>query len=304
MTAPERREVIVERRLPVAELALVGIAAVWGLTFVMVQDAVERIPVMTFLAYRFIPAAALMWVVFRKQVRGLSRRGWISGVVMGIFLTSGYVLQTLGLERTSASNAGFITGMFVVLTPVFGALFLRHRAGAPAWVAALVSAFGLYLLSGTGGSLHLAGDALVFGCACAFSFHILATDIAVDEYDVGGLLVVQLAVCGLFSLVVAAAMGDLTVPDSGTVWSALVVTSLLASAAGFFVQTYAQKHTSPARTALILASEPAFAGLFAYLLADETLSTLGWVGAGLILAAIVTVEVVPYLRPVRPLPEG
>jgi drug/metabolite transporter (DMT)-like permease len=304
MTAPERRDRALDRRFPLAELALIGVAAVWGLTFVMVQDAVEEIPVMTFLAYRFIPAAALMAIVFRKQVGRLSRRGWRAGLVMGIFLTTGYVFQTLGLERTTASNAGFITGMFVVLTPVFGALFLGQKAGTPAWVAAAVSAFGLYLLSGTGGSLHLAGDALVFLCACSFSLHILATDIAVREYDVGALLVVQLSVCGLFSLVVATGMGDLVVPDSTTVWSALLVTSLLASAAGFFVQTYAQQHTSPARTALILASEPAFAGLFAYLLAGETLSALDWVGAGLILTAIVTVEVVPYLRPVRPLPEG
>jgi drug/metabolite transporter (DMT)-like permease len=293
-----------DRRFPIAELSLVAIAAVWGLTFVMVQDAVEQIPVMTFLAYRFIPAAALMALVFRRQITRLSSKGWRSAGVMGIFLTSGYVFQTLGLERTTASNAGFITGMFVVLTPLFGALFLRQKAGAPAWLAAAASAFGLYLLSGTGGSLHVSGDMLVFLCACSFSLHILATDVAVREYDVGALLVVQLGVCGVFSLIVAAGMGDLVVPDSGTVWSALAVTSLLASAAGFFVQTYAQQHASPARTALILASEPAFAGLFAYLLAGETLDGLEWVGAGLILAAIVTVEIFPYLRPVRPLPEG
>jgi drug/metabolite transporter (DMT)-like permease len=294
----------VKERLPIAELSLIGIAAIWGLTFVMVQDAVEQIPVMTFLAYRFLPAAALVAVIFRKRIRRLAKPGWRAGLLMGVFLTSGYVFQTLGLERTTAANAGFITGMFVVLTPIFGAVFLGHKAGAPAWIAALVSAFGLYLLSGTGGDLHLSGDAFVFLCACSFSFHILATDIAVREHDIGALLVVQLTVVGVFCLIVAASMGDLVVPDSGTVWSALLVTSLLASAAGFFVQTYAQLHTSPARTALILASEPAFAGLFAYLLAGERLTPLDWAGAALILTAIVVVEVVPYLRPVRPLPEG
>jgi drug/metabolite transporter (DMT)-like permease len=304
MAALERRSGALKQRLPIAELSLVGIAAIWGLTFVMVQNAVEQIPVMTFLAYRFIPAAALVAIIFRRRVAQLTRRGVVTALVMGVFLTSGYVFQTLGLERTSAANAGFITGMFVVLTPIFGAVFLRHKAGAPAWVAAAVSAFGMYLLSGTGGDVHLAGDALIFLCACSFSFHILATDVAVRHHDVGALLAVQLAVVGVFCLIVATAMGDLVVPDSGTVWSALIVTSLFASAAGFFVQTYAQQHTSPARTALILASEPAFAGLFAYLLAGERLTALDWAGAGLILAAIVLVEVVPYLRPVRPLPEG
>jgi drug/metabolite transporter (DMT)-like permease len=159
------------------------------------------------------------------------------------------------------------------------------------------------LLSGVGGEGHLFGDALVFLCACSFTFHIFATDKGVRGYPVGALVAVQLGVCGLFSLFVASAQGDLVVPDSSTVWSALLVTSLLASALGFMIQTYAQTKASPARTALILASEPAFAGLFAYLLKGESLSALGWVGALLIMGAIVTVEALPYLPHLRPLPE-
>lgn len=293
-----------EKRFPTAELSLIGIAAIWGLTFVMVQDAVEVLPVMSFLAYRFIPASLLVGLVFRRRLAQLSRDGWKAGFVMGVFLTAGYVSQTLGLERTTASSAGFITGTFVVLTPVFGALILRQRAGPLAWTAAVVTAFGLYLLSGTSGELHLAGDGLVLLCATSFAFHILTTDRAVRGHDIAALLAVQLGVCGLFSLLVAIVNGELEVPRSGVVWSALIVTSLFASALGFWVQTYAQRHASPARTALILASEPAFAGLFAFVLQGETLSALGWAGAGLIMAAIVTVELVPYLRPPRPLPEG
>ncbi|MGH2735276.1 MAG: DMT family transporter, partial [Actinomycetota bacterium] len=279
-----------ERRLPLPEFALVGIAAVWGLTFVMVQDAVAQIPVMTFLAYRFVPAAAVVAVVFRRRLRELGPRGWRAGAIMGIFLTSGYIFQTLGLQHTTAANAGFITGMFVVLTPIFGALFLRHRAGRAAWGAAFTSAIGLYLLSGAQGG-HLLGDALVFGCACSFACHILATDSALKEHHAGALLVVQLALCGLFCLGVAGAMGDLVVPRSAVVWNALLVTSLIASALGFFVQTWAQQHAPPARTAIILASEPAFAGLFAFLLANEVFTGLDWAGAALIFASIVLVEV-------------
>lgn len=288
----------------VAELALVGVAAVWGLTFVMVQDAVRILPVMTFLAYRFIPAAFLVALIFHKQLASLPLRGWVTGAQIGLFLTSGYIFQTVGLERTSAAHAGFITGLFVVLTPLFGAVFLRESAGAPAWVAAAVSAVGLYLLSGVGGELDFAGDGLVFLCACAFAGHILATGRAVKRYDVGALLAVQLGLCGAFSLVVAAVSGDVVAPRGRTVWAALAVTSVLASAAAFFIQTYAQRHASPSRTALILASEPAFAGLFAYVLNGETLSAAGWAGAGLILVAIVGVELVPTLRPPRPVPEG
>jgi drug/metabolite transporter (DMT)-like permease len=220
---------------------------------------------------------------------------------MGVFLTSGYIAQTLGLERTSASNAGFITGLFVVLTPIFGAVFLRHPIGRTAWLAAGVSAIGLFLLSNSGGAGEgkLGGDILIFLCACSFAFHILVTADAVKHHDVTALLAVQLGLCGVFCFIVAAGAGDLQVPRSAVEWNALWLTAIVASAVGFFVQTYAQQHASPARTALILASEPAFAGFFAYLLNDETRSLIGWLGAGLIVAAIVGVELLPYLRPGR-----
>jgi drug/metabolite transporter (DMT)-like permease len=290
------------RRL--AELALIAIAAVWGLTFVMVQDAITELPPMAFLAYRFIPASLLVALLMWRPLRRLSPAGWRMGVVMGAFLTAGYVFQTVGLQYTSASAAGFVTGLFVVLTPLFGVLLFHIPIGAPVWGAAVLSALGLLLLTGAGGAGSLKGDALVFGCACAFALHILVTSRAVRRHDVGALVAVQLGLCGVFCLLVAAVAGDLEAPRGETVWSALVVTSLVASALGFLVQTYAQRLISPARTALILAAEPAFAGLFGYLLQDERLSALGWLGAALILAAILVVDAVPRLRPPRPLPEG
>jgi drug/metabolite transporter (DMT)-like permease len=287
-----------------AEAALVGVAAVWGLTFAMVQDAIERLPAMAFLAYRFVPAALLVTAVFWRPLRRLPPEGWRIGALMGAFLTAGYVFQTLGLERTTASSAGFITGLFVVLTPLLGAVLLRERVTRLAWGAAGISALGLYLLSGAGGDFQLRGDGLVLLCAVSFAAHILVTSRAVARYDAGALLAVQLGVCGLVCLLAAAVAGDLEPPRGTTVWSALIVTSLVASALGFFVQTFAQRHAPPARTALILASEPAFAGLFGWLLAGDRLSPGAWLGAVLILMAIVAVEVVPRMRPPRPLPEG
>jgi drug/metabolite transporter (DMT)-like permease len=290
------------RRL--SELALIGICSVWGLTFVMVQDAIELLPTMAFLAYRFIPATLIVAIVFRSQLRRLPADGWRAGLLMGSFLCAGYIFQTLGLERTTASNTGFITGLFVVLTPVMGAVFLRERVPGIAWTAAGVSLLGLYLLSGVGGHLNWRGDGLVLVAAVALSAHILATARAVRTWDVGALLAVQLGVCGLVPLALATAGGQLETPSGGTVWSALIVTALIASALGFFVQTFAQQHAPPARTALILAAEPAFAGLFGWLLADDRLSATEWLGAALIMAAIVAVEAIPRFRPPRPLPEG
>jgi drug/metabolite transporter (DMT)-like permease len=288
----------------VAELALIGIAAVWGLTFVMVQDAIAELPPMAFLAYRFVPAGLLVAALSWRALRRLGPAGWQAGLLMGVFLTAGYVFQTLGLEHTSASNAGFITGLFVVLTPLFGLLLFRISVGRVAWAAAGVSALGLLLLSGGGGDASLRGDGLVFLCACAFAVHILVTERAVRRHDVAALVAVQLGACGLFCLAVVGAAGDLEAPRGATVWSALLVTSLVASALGFMVQSYAQRTISSARTALILAAEPAFAGLFGYLLAEDRLSAMGWAGATLILLAIVAVDAAPRLRPPRPLPEG
>ena len=287
-----------------AEGALVAIAAVWGLTFVMVQDAIEELPSMAFLAYRFIPAGLIVALIFRRSLARLPAPGWRAGIVMGVFLTAGYIFQTVGLEYTSASNAGFITGLFVVLTPLFARVVFGVRPGRTAWAAALVSALGLLLLTGGANGGSFKGNALVFGCACAFAAHILVTDMAVRRFDVAPLVAIQLTFCGVVCLVAAAVLGDLEAPSGATVWSALLVTSLIASALGFLVQSYAQQIISPARTALILAAEPAFAGFFGYLLAGDRLGLAGWTGAALILGAIVAVDAVPRLRPPRPLPEG
>jgi drug/metabolite transporter (DMT)-like permease len=288
-----------------AELALIGVAAIWGLTFTMVQDAVEELPVLDFLGYRFAAAAVLVALIFRRSLKALPRDGWRAGFLMGVFLTASYVLQTFGLQHTSASNTGFITGLFVVITPVLAAIFLRERIGALGWSAAVVSAIGLYLLSGTGShGFNLGGDGLVLLCAVAVAAHILVTSRYARDHETGALLAVQLGFCGLACLVAGAFTDGLDAPQGGDMWLALFVTAVFASALGFFVQTYAQKHAPPARTALILASEPAFGGLFGYLLAGDRLGAIAWLGAGLIMAAIVAVELLPRLRRPVVLPEG
>ncbi len=286
------------------ELALVAATAVWGLTFAMVQDAIEQLPVLAFLGYRFLAAALLVAALFHRSLRRLTAAGWRAGVLMGAFLTGGYVLQTFALQHTTASNTGFLTGLFTPLTPLLAWLILRDELSRIAIAAALVAFAGVALMSGGGGELHALGDGLAVAGAVAFSLHILATDRGVAGHDVGALLAVQLGVCGLISILAAGTRGELEAPAGDEVWLALAVTALFASAAGFFAQSYAQRHTSPARTALILAFEPAFAGLFGWLLAGDRLSAAAWAGAGLILAAIVVVDLVPRLRPPRPLPEG
>src|SRR5687767_10728350 len=192
----------------------------------MVQDAVAELPVLAFLAYRFLAAAAIVALLFRRRLRALGRRGLRAGLLMGALLTAGYVLQTFALQHTTASNVGFLTGLFTPITPLLAVVFLSAALSRTSLVAAGVAAAGVALLSGVDGELHALGDALAFGCAIAFSFHILATDRGVAGHDVGALLAIQLGVCGVLSLVAALATGDMAAPEGETVWSALIVTAL------------------------------------------------------------------------------
>jgi len=283
------------------ELAMVAVTAVWGSTFVLVRDAVAQVPPFTFIAYRFL-AAALLLAAIRPRLAlggpaagdapGLGGRGLgplAAGAVIGVALFAGYGFQTVGLQYTTASSAGFITGLSVVLTPLLGALLLGQAPGRWPVTGACVAAVGLALLSLQRLEVRR-GDALVFACAVAFATHILLLGRYAPRLSTYRLAVVQLATAGLLALVWAGLAGDLAVPASAQVWVALAITSVAASAGAFLIQTRAQREVSPTRTAVIFTMEPVFAGLFGFLLAGERLSGRGWLGAGLILAGMLTAE--------------
>jgi len=301
------------RRQLVAEILLVGVTAVWGWTFVMVKDAVSLLPPLPFLAIRFGIAAFVMTIGLslfrlgagrrgRRAVKGGIRGSFRAGSVMGLLLGAGYIFQTFGLQRTTASNAGFITGMFVVLVPVMQGLVWRVWPDVRAVVGVALAAAGLFFLSGGATELHLAGDGLVFLCALSFAAHILATSRYVALYDTSVLTVVQLGVVAVLTGLLSGAGAVLGVPVS--LWAvgetrvllALGVTALFASAAAFYIQTYAQRYAPPTRTAVILTMEPVFAGLFGYALAGERLTVWGWVGAGAILCGMLVSEFRPTRR--------
>jgi drug/metabolite transporter (DMT)-like permease len=270
-------------------LALVGVTAVWGATFVMVRDAVASIPPFAFIADRFLAAAALL-AVLRPRALARPRRGvLVAGVAAGVALFAGYGFQTVGLQYTTASNAGFITGLAVVLTPLLAAALLRERPGLGPAVGAALAFAGLALLSLQTLEVRR-GDALVFGCAVAFAAHILLLGRFAPRYPSYQLAVVQLGTVGVLALGWAAVSGDLATPAGAQVWLALAITAVLASAAGFLVQTRAQREVSPTNTAVILTMEPVFAGLFGFLLAGERLQARGWAGACCILAGMLVAE--------------
>ena len=269
--------------------ALVGVAAIWGATFVMVKGAVSRYPLYAFLTLRFAIAVVAFVAVFPSSLRLLRGRTVAVGLLAGAFLTAGYIFQTWGLQGTSASKAAFITGMFVVITPVLQAVLLRRPPQRWTVVGVGLAVVGLWLLSGADAGGWTAGDTRVLICAFAYSAHMIVLGSIGAEHDVRPLTLVQLAtvavVCGGMSL----ATETVTAPPDAGVWVALIVTGVFASAVAFAVQTYAQRFISPTRTALILITEPVFGGLFGWL-AGERLGIGGLAGSALILTGMVIAE--------------
>jgi drug/metabolite transporter (DMT)-like permease len=259
----------------------------------MVRDAVATFPVYSFLGLRFAVATVAFLVLFPSTLRRLDPGVIKAGIVAGGFLTAGYVFQTLGLApgMTSPGRAAFITGMFVVITPFMQAVILRRMPKWTAWVGVAAAVAGLWLMSGgAGGAGWNAGDTLVLVCAVAYSGHMIVLGSIGRVHDARPLTLVQLAtvtaVCGLMGL-----SERPPAPTSPSLLLALVVTGVLASAVAFAVQTYAQRHLSPTRTALILICEPAFGGLFAWLAVGERLGPVGIAGAVLILVGMAVSEV-------------
>ncbi len=273
----------------VAVGALVLVTAIWGLTFVQVKDAVELYPLFAFLAVRFAIATAVLGPFAHRPLRALPRRGWVAGVGLGLLLAAGYALQTAGLERTTVSNAGFITGLYVVFTPLAAVALFHTRIAGIVWAGVALSTAGLALLSGVGGGDGL-GDLLVLAGSAAFSLQIVLMERYAPRYDAVAFTFVEMLAAFAGFAVVAVALGQIELPRGWTVWGALLVTGVFASALGFLVQTWAQQRTSATRTALAFAMEPVWAAIFGFWLAGDRLGAVAWVGAVLIMAGIVVAE--------------
>jgi drug/metabolite transporter (DMT)-like permease len=267
-------------------LALAAVTAVWGVTFVQVKDAVEIYPILPFLAVRFGIASAVL-APAAPRVRGLGRRGAAGAALAGALLGAGYVLQTLGLERTSVSSAGFVTGMYVVLTPLIALVLFRLQVGGAAWLGTGLATVGLAMLAGIHGG-SATGDLLVLAAAAVYSLQIVLMERYAPRYDPFAFTLVEMLVA--FTGLALAAIPTASVPRGWTVWGALVVTGVFASALGFLVQTWAQQRTSATRTALVFTLEPVWAALFGYTLAGDRLGALGWGGCAVIMAGIVLAE--------------
>ena len=269
--------------------ALVAVTAVWGVTFVQVQDALVLYPLFAFLAVRFAISTAVLAPFAWRPLRETPSAGLLAGAGVGVLLASAYALQTAGLELTTVASTGFITGLYVVFTPLIALALFRTRVPPALWAGIALALVGLLLLNGVPGGSTV-GNALVLANALVQALQIAAMERFAPRYDPRALTFLQMATSFVGFTVIALAVGQLEVPRGITVWGALLVTGVFAGALGYLVATWVQARTTAARAALVFTLEAPFAALFGVLLAGEVLGWLGALGCAVMLAGIVLAE--------------
>lgn len=276
-----------------AELSLIAVTVVWGLTFALVKKTLESMTPFVFMSYRFLLAFLVMTTVCLRMLRRLDRGTLAAGCLLGLFLYGAYSLQTFGLKYTTAGNAGFITGLFVVFVPLLSTLILKKRPGVVSFISVAVAVTGLGFLSLQPGLRINAGDLLVLACAFTYSLHIIYMDRFVQKHDLMLLTLVQMGVVALLQTASALIFEDFILPRGGFSWMTIAVCGIFASALAFFIQAWAQRRLSPVRTSVILIMEPVFSVLFGIILLGEKLAWRGWLGCGLMLAGMLISEAKP-----------
>lgn len=275
------------RRAPL--LALVGVTAIWGVTFVQVQDALALYPLFAFLAVRFAISTAVLAPFAWRSLRTTPRSGYAAGVGAGVLLATAYGLQTAGLELTTVASTGFITGLYVVFTPLLALAFFGTPVPRALWAGVALAVVGLLLLNGVPGGSTL-GNALVLGNAVFQALQITSMERFAPRYDPRALTFLQMATSFVGFTIVAVALGQLEVPRGATVWGALLVTGVFAGALGYLIATWVQARTTAARAALVFTLEAPFAALAGVLLANEVLGWIGWIGCAVMMAGILVAE--------------
>jgi len=271
-------------QLKLAPWALLSVAAAWGFAFVVMKDAIQRQSVNNFLFTRFALAVLVMLIIRPQTVKHFNKDLLQRGSLAGIFLGFGYIFQTLGLERTGAAITGFITGLYVVLTPVLAWLVLKEKITRFVWLCIMVATVGLALLSVRGFSVGI-GEMLVLASAFFFAAHIIALSKWSSGRDVYAMTVVQLTMCGLLAGIASIPGGYAPPPDSG-VWAVLIFTAVFATAIAFIIQTWSQAHMSATKVAVILTMEVVFAAVFAIFFGGERLTLQSALGGILVVVAM------------------
>ena len=271
-------------KMRLAPWALLSVSAAWGMAFVVMKDAIERQSVNNFLFTRFSLAVIVMIALKPSVIRQFDRDLILRAGSAGIFLGLGYIFQTLGLARTGAAITGFVTGLYVVFTPLLAYFFLKERLTKLIWSCVFIATVGLGLLSIRGFSVGI-GEMLVLASAFFFAAHIIALGKWSSGRDVYAMTIVQLAMCALLSGLASIPEGYSAPPDYG-VWAVVVFTAVVCTAVAFVVQTWSQAHMTTTKVAVILTMEVVFAALFAILFGGERLTLQATLGGLMVLTAM------------------
>jgi drug/metabolite transporter (DMT)-like permease len=280
-----------------ADLVLALIAAIWGSTFVIVKGALEDASVLLFLALRFTLATAALALMFRRRL-DFGRSTAFGGAVAGVCLIAGYILQTEGLRFTTASKSGFLTGLYIVLVPLLSAIVYRNVPEWREWLGVGLAVGGMALMTLDGPSLRMGyGDALTLLAAAAFAVHILLLGRIAKDGSTAGLSLAQIGTGAIVCWLAIPLLEQPRIQWTPRLTGALLATGIIATAFVFAAQTWAQKHTTPSRTALLFALEPVFAAITGVLVAGERSTGRVVLGGLLILAGILRVEMKPHRAP-------
>ena len=270
--------------MKLAPWALLSVAMAWGFSFLIMKDAIERQSVNNFLFTRFAVATVVMLMIRPQVIKLINRDLLLRAGSAGVFLGAGYIFQTLGLERTGVAITGFVTGLYIVLTPFFASVILRQRVTAFTWSCVAMGTIGLGFLSINGWSVGF-GELLTFISAILFALHIIALSKWSPGRDTYAMTVVQLGVCALLAGI-ASIPGGYAPPPDADVWGVVIFTALFATVIAFIIQTWAQAHMSPIKVAVILTMEVVFAAAFAIILGGETLTLQSSIGGVLVVTAM------------------
>ena len=272
------------RKPTVATLALLVVTAIWGSTFFIIKDAVSKIDPIDFLAVRFAVGAAIPAFVFWRRLSRLTATQWQIGLALGCLYGLAQIVQTVGLQTTAASVSGFITGTYVVLTPIIMWIAFKARLNVRTWVAVALALAGLAVLSLTGLGNGGVGEALTLVGAALYAVHIVLLDRWSRSMDAMSLAIVQLIGVALTTGFLGLP-GGYHVPADPGVWGAIVYTAIMAGIVTMLLQTWAQRHITPTRVARLMTFEPVFASAFAVGLGGEAVTIRLVAGGALILLA-------------------
>ena len=261
-----------------------AVALIWGGAFLSMKGTLERLDVNSFLAWRFLIATLLLILIRPSVLKKINLPFFKKGVILGLFLSSGYIFQSFGLTLTTVSNTGFITGLYVVLTPLIAAVILRKNITLVEWFAVLVATIGLALLSLNGLQFGL-GEFLVLVSAFLFAFHIVGLGEWSKGLDAYALTVLQLGTCAVVTFLASFKSGFKAPPDSGVWWS-IIYTAVFATALAFIVQTWAQSFIAPSTVGVILAAEVVFAAGLGIWFLNEPVTLRIALGGFLVIASM------------------